>query len=233
MLTLSVSGLEAEVSESVKNMNMSSFFVGITTSVIGSTIWFFFAALISGKFRKLLYRITDLILYTDIHYVYKDFKQAKDNVSSLLSKTSKVYIYTGRGNFLHDSEYLDTFDNKNIDVRIVLPVPDETNKWLIQRADEMHLINDGFTAKTLSTDIKNVVTFLEPSIQGKKVQLRFSDSQHIGKIILLDSCAFFTPYQNNKFGQDTKVYKYGANTYMYHWLERYFTLLWENATDKK
>lgn len=209
----------------------TSFFIGILTSIIGSTIWFIIITLVSKRFRKFLYRVIDLVLHTDVHYVYDDYEQAKRELSSLLSKTKKVFIYTGRGNFLHDQEYNSVFDNTNVDVRIVLPVANEKNKWLIQRANEMHVINAGFTAQTLSTDIKNVAVFLEPSILANKIGLRYSDSQHIGKIIILDTCVFFTPYQSNKFGQDTKVYKYGAGTYMYHWLERYFMSLWEENAE--
>lgn len=211
-------------------MSFNSFLLSIVASLVASILWVVVLNLVSVKFRKLLYGIVDLVLNTDLKYVYNNSNVANQDIVKEMEKSGKIYIYTGRGHFLQESEYSNVFDKDSTDVRIILPLPDPENKWLKQRAEEMHIINEGFTNETLATDIRGIATFLNPKVINQKIKLQYSDSQHIGKIIILDNCAFFVPYQKDKFGKDTKVYKYKLGAYMYNWLDRYFDALWkENA----
>lgn len=212
-------------------MDLSNFLLSIIASLVASILWVGALNLMSTKFRKLMYGIVDLVLNTDLKFVYNNSNAANQDIVKEMGKSSKIYIYTGRGHFLQEPEYSNVFDKDSTDVKIILPLPDSENKWLKQRAEEMHVINEGFTNETLAADIRGIATFLNPKVRNQRIKLQYSDSQHIGKIIILDNCAFFVPYQNNKFGKDTKVYKYKLGAYMYNWLDRYFDALWkENAT---
>lgn len=211
--------------------SFSGFLVSILASLIASIFWVLILNFASMKFRKLMYGIVDLVLNTDLRYVYSNSDAADKDIVKEMQKSNKIYIYTGRGHFLQEQEYANVFDMDSTDVKIILPVPNETNKWLIQRANEMNVINEGFTSATLASDIRGIANFLQPKVASGKIKLQYSDSQHIGKIIILNNCAFFVPYQKDKFGKDTQVYKYKIGAYMYNWLQRYFDALWEeNAT---
>lgn len=208
------------------------FISSIIASLIASVLWVAILSIISEKFRGVVYGIVDLLLDTDLKYVYSDSSAADQNIINEMKKSNKIYIYTGRGQFLQGQEYATVFDKDYTEVKIVLPIFDSENKWLKQRAHEMNAINKGFTNVTLANDIKGIADFLKPQVEARKIQLRYSDSQHIGKIIILDNCAFFVPYQKNKFGKDTKVYKYKLGAYMYNWLNRYFDALWHESDEE-
>lgn len=206
---------------------IGTFALGILASLIASILWVIILNIMSKRFRGLLYGIIDVILNTDLKYIYNNSDIADNDIVREMQESSKIYIYTGRGQFLQGQEYANVFDKDSTDVKVILPVPDPNNKWLKQRAHEMNAINKGFTNNTLATDIQSIATFLKPQVDDNKIQLHYSDSQHIGKIIILDNCAFFVPYQKDKFGKATKVYEYKIGAYMYNWLQRYFDALWD------
>lgn len=204
-----------------------AFVLGVVSSLVATMLWTLILNIVSQRFRKLFYGIVDLVLRTDLKFVYNNSDMADADIIKEMRKSSKIYIYTGRGQFLQRQEYADAFAKDSTDVKVILPVPEPNNKWLKQRAHEMNLINEGFTEKTLADDIQGIARFLQPKVDANKIKLHYSDSQHIGKIILMDNSVYFVPYQKDIFGKDTRLYNYKIGSYMYNWLQRYFNALWE------
>lgn len=227
----------AEVTEVTEEAGMGmtpwliTFFLGVIASLVATMLWVLILNIMSQRCRKFFYGAVDLILKTDLKFAYIDSSTADEDIIKEMQKSSKIYIYTGRGQFLQRQEYADAFEKESTDVKVILPVPDSENKWLIQRAQEMNAINKGFTANTLAGDIQGIANFLQPNIDTNRIKLHFSDSQHIGKIIIMDNSGYFVPYQKNIFGKDTKVYNYKIGSYMYNWLQRYFDALWEEDVE--
>ena len=205
--------------------------VGVISSLVATIIWLMVISMQSKRFREFLFQVTDFLLHTDLLYVYRDAQEAESDVIEDIKTSSKVRIYTGRGQFLQKDGYTEALADVHTQVEIVIPVSYVNNHWLQARAEEMHNINDAFNAQQLATDIQATETYLESFIARGTVVLRHTNTQHIGKIIILDECAYFTPYQLKKYGIDSKIYKYKANSNMYGWVTRYFEGLLSEEVD--
>ncbi len=227
MLSIIYTASATETAKAGIKTEIVTFFLGVLASLVATMLWVLILNIMSQRFRKFFYGVVDLILKTDLKFVYNNSNTADEDIIKEMKKSSKIYIYTGRGQFLQRQEYAEVFGKESTDVKIILPVPDSKNKWLMQRAHEMNAINEGFTADTLASDIQGIAKFLKPQIDANKIKLQYSDSQHIGKIIIMDNSVYFVPYQKDIFGKDTKVYNYKIGSYMYYWLQRYFDALWE------
>jgi hypothetical protein len=76
--------------------------------------------------------------------------------------------------------------------------------------------------------IETNVRFLEQYVAAGQVEVRRFSSPRIGRIVLTERCAYFTPYRKDRHGRDSVVYKFRRGD-MYDSYSRLFEQLWESA----
>jgi hypothetical protein len=189
-------------------------------------------AAVSSRARWVLTGILGRLLDVDIDAVFTDKRAAEADVRKELARAREIAIFTGRGNELQR----DTFDPvflhrpaaKALRVRILLPRTDGSGEfdWTQQREEELSKFDRAFARHGLLKDqIETTARFLEGYVSTARVELRRFNCPHIGRIILTDRCAFFTPYRHDSHGRDCAVYKYRRGD-LYENYTRLYEQLW-------
>lgn len=203
------------------------FLLGILGSLIASAVWAFLIFIFSKKIMKKIKRIFMTVFDCGAHFIF-DSRLDIDYLEDLkkeLEMATTIKIYTSRGKYLEDSPYRKILNNSQIEIKILLPSI-QNNKWVEMRIQEVNKVDDKYTEEAFDSSLNATIRYLKTC--KSNVILRRYDSIHIGRIILTDRVAYFSPYLKDTFGEDVAVYKYLANSTMYQWCERIFNETWEN-----
>ena len=95
--------------------------------------------------------------------------------------------------------------------RVLLPQTDPAKagyEWTAQRERELATFDRAFGPDLLREQIETNVRFLEQYVAAGQVEVRRFSSPHIGRIVLTERCAYFTPYRKDRHGRDSVVYKF-------------------------
>lgn len=203
----------------------------ILSSILASLIIIFFTAIFIKKFgRNFVIFVLNKFLKIEIKNIFKNSHAATDDIYNTLKKANYVDIITGRGlDFHRGKKFKPLFDKKKNyrSIRILLPrisfKPNETD-WTNQRY--LELVDCGSTGN-LKDQIKHTSEILGPYVKENRIQLKCFNMPHIGRIILTERVAYFTPYKSDQDGSESPVFKYGRDDSMYEFLEHLINLLWE------
>lgn len=213
---------------------VGSFLLSIFASIIATLICLWVSAVFSQKWRRLYYFITDFVLKTGIAFFYPNRTKAEIDIEKDIKNTKKLKFMGGRGEIIKNPPYNEILSDTTKDVKILLPVPDENNIWVIHRVEELKAANkvkQDFTSKSLVADIKAVITHYCKSKVFLDGKLRYFDSMHLGRIIITDEYAYLTLYEKDKVGKYSPLIKYFKNSPMYMWIERYFDGLYNTSVE--
>lgn len=158
----------------------------------------------------------DIVGYYNDEEFIKDFKHE-------MKKAKRLAICTSRGSFLMDPPYREYLNKKTIPIKILLP-DTRNDKWIKRRTSEVSASGDGYTERAFTGAIDSNIEFLQ-ACRGS-ISIRVYDCIHIGRIILTDKVAYFSPYLENTYGEDVPVYKYKVNSTKYNWLKRMLQEMW-------
>jgi|GEM_PF-1890024 len=190
-----------------------------------------FAIVILGKkFKKQIKQLFIRIFDTGAINIYLDAKEANSDICKDYKVSKTLRIFTSRGEFLKGNPFKDALGKPEYNVKILMPKTLNYSieyNWIYRRAMEMNQLDENFNENVLKGNIETNIDYLENSLKKHDTKLRLYDNIHLGKLIMFDKTAYFTPYQSNKFGQDTTVYKYRSGTTMYNWMERIFEQIWD------
>jgi hypothetical protein len=211
---------------------MAGFWISALASLLAGVVVVIVTAAVSSRARWVLTGILGRLLDVDIDAVFTDKRAAEADVRKELARAREIAIFTGRGNELQR----DTFDPvflhrpaaKALRVRILLPRTDGSGEfdWTQQREEELSKFDRAFARHGLLKDqIETTARFLEGYVSTARVELRRFNCPHIGRIILTDRCAFFTPYRHDSHGRDCAVYKYRRGD-LYENYTRLYEQLW-------
>jgi hypothetical protein len=171
----------------------------------------------------------------DIDAVFSDKRAAASDVHRELSRATAVSILASRGNELQRDTFDPLFMNrpagKAIQVRILLPettVGERNYDWTAQREAELARFDPAFGHGLLREQIETTVAFLQRYFAGGHVELARFNYPHVGRIVITDRCAFYTPYRKDSHGRDSVIFKYRRGE-MYDNLSRLFEQLWDAA----
>jgi hypothetical protein len=200
--------------------------------VVGGAALLVITALVSNRARWILIAIMGRLLDVDIEAVFSSKNVCEPDLHKELARAREVAILTGRGNELQREAFYPIFLKrpaaKQLRIRILLPRTDPGPEydWTQQREEELATFDHAFTQHGLLKDqIAATVRFLDPYIVGGQVELRRFACPHIGRVILTDRCAFFTPYREDSHGRDCSVFKYRHGE-IYDNFSRLFEQLW-------
>lgn len=214
---------------------MSTFAVNVLASLVAGVVVLAVTAIVSSRARWVLTGILGRILDVDIDGVFADKRAAESDVRKELARARDVAIFTGRGNELQR----DTFDpifmhrpaSKPLRVRVLLPQSDGPMDydWTQQRQSELARFDQAFgRAGLLKEQIETTARFLDQYVNNGRAELRRFNCPHIGRIVITERCAYFTPYRSDSHGRDCVVYKFRHGD-LYDNFIRLFEQLWDAA----
>ena len=167
----------------------------------------------------------------DIQYVFSSGADAENSIKQALNRAGGVKIFAGRGNsFQRDlfASLLAKGGGKRPCIQVLLPDP--SSKWVDLREGELAAFDRSFGHGTLSRQIENVLSFLQPHVDTGHFDVRKYDAPHICRIILTDEYLFLTPYSRLMHGRHSRVYQFGRGD-MYDMFERFFDIVWAASHD--
>lgn len=209
---------------------MASLLSSILGSLVAGILLIVIAPIVSKKARHIMTLIFGSLLGIDVLYVYHDFREAQTDLMSDLDNSSFIKMIAGRGNELQRETFNSVFrDKEAVNFKILLPRDGRNPSldWIRLREMELETIDKGFKQDTLRNQIRSVAKFLENYIANNSVELKYYDAPHIGRVILLQNCCYFTPYKTNAHGANCKIIKYKRGGETYETFDRLFDLLWK------
>lgn len=211
---------------------MSDFILGMLASITGGII-LLLVARVSHRWRKMLVVVSNALAGADVEQVFRDKADAQTDMEQRLRDVKELAILVGRGNELQRGTFSSVFlhrpEKRQVRVRILLPETSSSNSeydWTAQREHELAAFDSAFGDRLLHRQIDTNVAFLRPHVEAGKVELRRFNAPHIGRIVLVDGAAYYTPYGSDAHGRDSKVYKFKAGGEMSKNLQRLFEQLW-------
>jgi len=172
------------------------------------------------------------VLRTDVDYVFKNLKDASEDMVTEITQAASVCIMTSRGKDLHHSghlrECLDAFIRRPTGeqplIRVLLPEPGSA--WTQDRQEEGESHDAVFPPGQLARDIEATVAYVCAMESKSKAELRVANMPHMCRIVLTDRCVYFTMYRSDLPGSKTRIAKYFAHADTYRWLKRLFEQYW-------
>ncbi len=211
---------------------MTDFLLGVGASAVGGLL-LFVGARISARWRGILWRIASRLAAIDIDRVYLNKLESQSDLEADVRRAQDIALVAGRGNELQReafaSVFLDRPANRQVRVRILLPdtsVPENVCDWAARREEELAEFDSAFGPGLLHLQIDANVAFLQPHVDSGRIELRRYNMPHMGRILLVDGVAYFTPYRSGAHGRDSKVYKFQRNGQMAENLKRFLELIW-------
>ena len=128
--------------------------------------------------------------------------------------------------YFFDPPYRECLNKQDILIWILLPDTSD-NKWIKIRTSEVSASGVGYTEKAFIGAIESNIEFLY-TYKGL-IKIKLYDYIHIGRIVLTDRVAYFSPYLVSTYGEDVPVYKYTVNSTKYNWIMRLFHEMWSIA----
>lgn len=212
-----------------------SFLWNVVASLLASLLFVAVAGLLSRTARDLLVSLLGRLLDIDVEAVFRNPREAAPDVKRELGRARFVDLMTGRGSELQRETFatmLREAGEGRQRVRILLPrpgPPDGDVDWTDDREQEIAAFDRAYGTGLLREQIGVTVRFLTPFVGAGAVELRLFSFPHIGRLLLTDRAAYFTPYRADAHSRDSRVIKYRCGGDMHHHLARLFDKLWSAA----
>ncbi|WP_393098968.1 hypothetical protein [Streptomyces sp. LN325] len=216
---------------------MADFLVGVLSSIAATWLGLIAAFLWSGRFRWMLVVMLSRLSSGDFGQSWTDKKAAEADISRELRRARNVALLTGRGNELQRATF-DQFLHRRTTagssshMRVLLPCTGSgpTARWTLDREAELASFDRSFGSGQLTRQIETNISHLETHQRDGLVEIRRYDFPHLGRVLLTDRVAYFTPYSSDSHGRDSKVLKYPAASPMYGTFVRLFEKVWESSS---
>jgi len=165
---------------------------------------------------------TNVLTHCPVDRVYPDGHAATDDIAASLSTAKFVYVFTGRGDELTENppsaKFAPLFDaNNRYDfVCIMLPdpdVPSDQYDWLADRAAGLSK-REPNAERDLRAAVKANIFRLRGRIKAK-TELRRFNVPNTGRIVVTDAFAFWGPYEPDKQGGPTPLYRVRSSSAVY------------------
>jgi hypothetical protein len=111
---------------------------------------------------------------------------------------------------------------------VLLPRTEEPadSAWTQQRQNELARFDHAFGRPgLLKEQIETNARFLDQYLNNERAQLRRFSCPHIGRLVITERCAYFTPYRSDSHGRGCPVYKFRRGD-LYDNFSRLFDQLW-------
>lgn len=210
-----------------------SFLESVLASILAGILLILLGGFFSQTARWVFTSIFGRILEIDIEFVFRNPRDASQDIVKDLSRASSIRLFTGRGNELQRETFSEAFARLEkggiSEFKVLLPAyspSSEEPDWIDQREEELAEFDSAYGTGLLRTQIATNVNFLANHVSKNKLELRFYQYPHIGRILITDRVAYFTPYRKDAHGRDCRVIKYRRGGDTYEVLARLFDQLW-------
>ncbi len=214
-----------------------TFFWNIVSSVVASVIVILAAGLLSRTARTMLIGALGRLVDIDVETVFRNPREAAPDVQRELERASRVDLLTGRGSELERETFAGLLGaraaTRRRPFRLLLPDPrpaSGTTDWTADREAEVARFDPAFGGGVLAGQIDSTIAFLAKTVEQGLVSMRLFNYPHVGRILITDRVAYFTPYRADAHSRDCRVIKYRRSGEMYDHLSRLFDQLWRTAT---
>jgi hypothetical protein len=211
------------------------FVVDVMASLLEGIILLAVPALFSPRLRAVLTGAVGRLLEIDVDHVFPSQSAAAEEIRRETQNARFIWLLTGRGNELQRDTFSDLLkerpDKAARVFRIILPDPAPTSSidWIAVREREIMAFDNSYTPGSLRRQIEtNLETLRKPVITGC-ADVRVYSGPHLGRIVLTNHAAYFTPYRSNAHGRSTACIKYRAGGVMHDCFSRYFEQTWDSA----
>jgi hypothetical protein len=209
------------------------FLEGVLASLVAGILLIALGSFLSKKARWVLTATLGRLLDIDIEYVFRTQEELSEDLRKELNRASFIYLLTGRGSDLQRETFASVLSHRQkgrlSQFKILLPEPrpkaGETD-WTAQRENELAAVDPAFGKGVLRDQIETTVKFLSSYVDSKDVELKFFNYPHVGRILITDRAAYFSPYRQDAHGRDSSIIKYRHGGEMYDFLLRLFNQLW-------
>lgn len=170
-----------------------------------------------------------------IYKVFKNKRDAVDDIRESVNQSTFVKILDGRGNELQRETYSKIFESpqKFSSIKILLPNPEpkqDSINWLVQREKELITFDKTYSEGTLIDQVKlNNKFVLNMQNKFSNFELRLCNIPHIGMITVTDNSVFFYFLKSNGHGRDSKMYQSKLGSEFYNYFNRYFDEVWNGS----
>lgn len=213
------------------------FLLGVLASLVAGILLLVAGSVVSSQFRGLVTGILSRLLSIDIECVYPNKASAHHDIKAELTRARQVMIFAGRGNELQSEVFAPMLRKKAAAeypaVSILLPTteypPPGQCDWTLQRETELAQFDNAFGTGLLRRQIEISVSFFEPHVAHGAVTLRRFSAPHIGRIVVTDRYAYYTPYRDDAPPSESTVYKFRRDGPMYDNLTRLFEQIWHSC----
>jgi hypothetical protein len=205
--------------------------ITIFAELIAASLLFILGNVLSEKARWILTAALGRLLDVDVEYVFRNKRAADEDIRKEIDRASFIYLLTGRGNELQRETFEEALTGK-AKFKVLLPIASPTGDvpdWTEQREKEVAAVDPAFGKGILREQIETTVKFLHPYVTNGGVELKRFNYPHIGRILLTNRAAYFTPYRHDAHGRNSPVIKYRSGGEMYDFFMRLFNQLWTNS----
>jgi len=214
-----------------------AFLLSGLSSLLAGVILLLVMSVMSPRFRWVLTGLLARMLTIDIDFVFPNKVAAQKDIEEELKRAKEVVIFAGRGNELQSETFAPILrgrhDGSKRPVRILLPRTELSHQdeydWTAQREGELAKFDSAFGSGLLRKQIEITVAFFQSYIADGTVDLRRFCCPHIGRILVTDRFAYFTPYRDDAHPRESCVYKFRRDGNMYDNLSRLFEQLWHSC----
>lgn len=214
---------------------MLEFIASVFASVLASFIFLALGLTFSRKARQAATAALSVLVDGDLLEAFRRRENVAKDLREEIAGSERVDVCTGRGQDLQSDHFSELFAGRKGGgpaVRILLPgrgtqaVPN----WTERRERELSTFDTSFSLSgMLAQQIEASVLWLGPHVASKRVDVRRFSALHLGRVILLDHCCYFAPYETQRHGRNSFTLKFRSGGVTYRWLRRYFEETWATA----
>jgi hypothetical protein len=215
----------------------SSLLVGFVGSLAAAVVFAVVLTLVSKEARWLLTAALGRMLNIDVESVFPSRAESESDIKREVQRSHNVRLLTGRGNELQRGTFEALLGKRpahnHARFHILLPAFGDAirrDPWVERREAELAAFDPAFGNGTLAAAIEKNVKYLTGYLKSGDVSVALYSYPHIGRILLTDRAAYFTPYHSTTHGQDDPVMKFRRGGEMYAFLERLYDEIASAAT---
>jgi hypothetical protein len=209
---------------------MTSFVLGVVSSIVASALLVVFSWFASAASRDKLIRLLSRLTGLGLARVYPTQQAANKDIHRDLARARWVKVFSGRGNELTRDSFAKTWEDGTLDsIEVLLPRPGTS--WLERREAECVRYDPGFGNGLLAAQVSGNLRYLTARTDhGKKVNLKLYDFPQLCRIIATDRVVYLTPYTEREHGRNSPCYVFQRSSAMYDFALRIFASAWADAT---
>lgn len=171
-----------------------------------------------------------------MEFIFKNKKEAENDVEEELGKARYIDVLTGRGNELQRdffANYLSSSNKTKLKrMRVILPKIDTNSdelNWIDYREAELSSYDNTYGNDVLKSQIRSTYNYLKSPIKAGKLEVKVFNFPHLSRLILTDSILYLNPYPSGNHGRDSEIIKFRRGGPMYEHYKRVFELYWQNS----